>query len=98
MKVEGGLVTSYSDLRRYLLTQKPKNSTQMLPAYAVVHQWLEQAREATSYLSWNKTLMDFVLWLGKRDGPKCPAGRVKVTFCLDASTCVTGESVWLLKG
>lgn len=51
MKVEGGLVTSYGDLRRYLLTQKPKNSTQMLPAYAVVHQWLEQAREATSYLS-----------------------------------------------
>lgn len=40
--------------------------------------------------SWTQ-FCGFVSWPGKRDGPKCPSGEVKVTFCLDAMTCVVGR-------
>lgn len=69
----------------------------MLPAYAVVHLWLGKAKEALLFALQIKVvdsvLWPCILWLGKRYGPKCPAGKVKVSFCLDATTCITGESV-----
>lgn len=45
MDVEGGLATSYGDLKRYLLTPIPKNNTP-LPTHAVVHLWLLLAKDA----------------------------------------------------
>lgn len=84
--------------QKVFINTKAKKQHPDAPSLCCGASMARAGQRGTSYLSWNKTLMDFVLWLGKRDGPKCPAGRVKVTFCLDASTCVTGESVWLLKG
>lgn len=50
MDVEGGLVTRYGDLKRYLLTSVIKASARTLPAYAVVHLWVVPSQRDTSYL------------------------------------------------
>jgi len=34
----------------------------------------------------------------RKDGRKCPIARMKMTFCLDATPCVSGESMTLLVG
>lgn len=62
MNVEGGLVTSYGNLRRYLLTPKQKNQHPNAPSLCCGAA-MARAGQRGTYLPWTKTLLDSVLWL-----------------------------------
>lgn len=75
MDVEGGLATSYGDVKRYLLTPITKQHPlpRMLYTHIVVHLWLVLAKDALlSICSEIKTLQGsvlwpFLIWLGRMD-------------------------------
>lgn len=82
INVEGGLVSSYCGLRRY---KSQKNQHPIAPRLCCGTPMARAGPRGTSYLPWNETHLDSVLWLcilwlGKRNGPTCPAGKVKSHF------------------